>query len=245
MTLAWAFPKVIRSHGVEAQTISHDLCRRGLLWNLGQDGSDPSHSVQLSHEDLRTWNGGNLAPFDLITGTPPYFPSDRFVASENHSQKVRCRIPTRGAAADYVTAAARLIKPGGIICIVETARKEGEEGMLQAIHENRLKVLKRLDVITRTGLPPRFSCWVLTNNNKKQIKNDQLTNDKNEKPDSSNTIDETFVNQQENEVNFCIKTLTIRNKDQSRTLEYVDAIENMGWVDFEQTREKLEANNIQ
>ena len=38
---------------------------------------------------------------------------------------------------------------------------------------------------------------------------------------------------------FPIETLTIRNKDQSRTIEYVDALDIMGWVDFEQTKEKL------
>lgn len=66
MTLAWVCPTVIRSHGVEADA----LCGRGLLWNLGHDGSDSSHHFQLSHEDLRTWNGGNLAPLGNTTVFP-------------------------------------------------------------------------------------------------------------------------------------------------------------------------------
>jgi tRNA1(Val) A37 N6-methylase TrmN6 len=223
MTMAWAFPKTIRSHGVEAQNVSFDLCRRGLQFNLGQDGSDPTHTVQLSHSDLREWDGGSLQPYHVITGTPPYFPKAHFVASQNHSQKVRCRVPTRGAASDYVAAAARLIrKPDGIICIAETARKEGEDGMWEAIQKHGLYVLRRLDVITRTGLPPRFSCWLLTTR-------DLSTNHGNTDHETLSTRDNNFV----------IETLTIRNEDQSRTLEYVEAMESMGWVDFEMTKEKM------
>lgn len=215
MTLLWGFPRSIRSHGVEAQAVSFDLCRRGLQFNVGEDGSQESHTAQLIHEDLRDWDGGGLAPYDVITGTPPYFPKDRFVASQNHAQKIRCRVPTRGAAADYVGAASRLIKSEGIICIAETARKEGEEAMLGAIQEHGLTVLKRLDVITRTGLPPRFSCWLLTT--------------------QEESIDDTI---QQSPSSFMIETLTIRDANQNRTLEYVAAMESMGWVDFEETRSK-------
>jgi tRNA1(Val) A37 N6-methylase TrmN6 len=252
MTLAWAFPEVIRSHGVEAQAVSFDLCRRGLQWNLGVDGSSPlDHTVQLSHADLRTWSGGSLAPYDLITGTPPYFPADRFVASANHSQKIRCRIPTRGAAADYVAAAARLIKPNnlGVICIVETARPEGEQGMRQAIHEHGLIVVRRLDVITRTGLPPRFSCWVLTKPSaaaeedtssitKEEARSNTTTHD-GSLATTTTTQSQPALTPPSSLDDFPIETLTIRHKDQTRTLEYVDAMETMGWVDFEQTKGKL------
>jgi hypothetical protein len=186
--------------------------------------SDPIHTVQLSHSDLREWDGGSLQPYHVITGTPPYFPKAHFVASQNHSQKVRCRVPTRGAASDYVAAAARLIrKPDGIICIAETARKEGEDGMWEAIRKHGLHVLRRLDVISRTGLPPRFSCWLLTT--------------KDFSTDHGNTDHQETLSTRDN--NIMIETLTIRNEDQSRTLEYVEAMESMGWVDFEMTKEKM------
>jgi len=140
------------------------------------------------------------------------------VGSPNHAQKIRCRIPTRGAAADYVHAAAKWVKPNtGVICIAETARTEGEQGMRTAIQETQLQVLRRLDVITRTGLPPRFSIWVL---NKPVPTHGASSNDM-----ANNS--------------FPIETMTIRNHhDQTRTLQYVDAMERMGWVDFEQTRQK-------
>jgi len=237
MTMAWAFPQTIRSHGVEAQEVSFDLCRRGLQFNLGQDGSHPSHTVQLTHSDLRTWDGGSRRPYDVITGTPPYFPKAHFVGSQNHSQKIRCRIPTRGTASDYVTAASKHIRhPDGIFCIVETARKEGEEGMWKAIHENNLHVLKRLDVIPRTGLPPRFSCWLLTPQN--VANQNDVDNNTNNKNLNKSINDETTTTTTTRKNTCIIETLTIRNKDQSRTLEYVEAMESMGWVDFERTKEK-------
>jgi hypothetical protein len=94
--------------------------------------------------------------------------------------------------------------------------------MWEAIQKHGLHVLRRLDVITRTGLPPRFSCWLLTTR-------DSSTN-------HGNTDHETFSTRDNN---FVIETLTIRNEDQSRTLEYVEAMESLWWVDFEMTKEKM------
>jgi tRNA1(Val) A37 N6-methylase TrmN6 len=181
------------------------------MWNLGQDGSSPDDQVCVSHADLRVWNGDDLAPYDLITGTPPYFPQERFVASENHAQKIRCRVPTRGAASDYIEAAARLLAVDGTLVVVETARQEGEAAVWESVKLCGLCVIKRVDVVTRTGLPPRFSCWVIVRKNNNNIETD---------------VD--------------ISTFTLRNNDatKSRTLEYVDAMEAMGWIDFENTRQR-------
>jgi tRNA1(Val) A37 N6-methylase TrmN6 len=207
MTLAWAFPNLIISHGVEAQKVSFDLCQRGLEFNLGK-----YHAAYLKNQDLRSWRPeDNRQRFDLVTGTPPYFPSERFVSSENHSQKVRCRVPTRGAASDYVEAAARLLAKGGVFVMVETARKEAEIAVMQAADTHCLRVKKRIDIVTRTGLPPRFSCWVM-------------------------------ISQQHNiesgrSSDFPITKFTLRNENKKRSMEYVEAMEVMGWIDFENTRQ--------
>lgn len=228
MTMNWAFPGSIESHGVEAQSVSFGLCQRGVKFNLGEDYHN---SIQLVHADLRSWypNSANDGPatvanidkegssstqlFDLVTGTPPYFPLDRFVASENHAQKIRCRVPTRGAASDYVAAAARLLEANGIFCMVETARHEAEQAVLQAVEQHKLVVLKRIDVVTRTGLPPRFSCWVIGTRRRN---------------DSSSATPSSFP----------ITTFTLRDENQIRTTEYVDAMEMMGWIDFEDSRQR-------
>jgi tRNA1(Val) A37 N6-methylase TrmN6 len=171
----------------------------------------------VSLEDLRSWNGGDLAPYDLITGTPPYFPQERFVASENHAQKIRCRVPTRGAASAYIEAAARLLAKDGTLVLAETARQEGEAAVWETVKQCGLCVIKRVDVVTRAGLPPRFSCWVIIRKN------------------SNNNS-----NEEKEEKDVDISTFTLRNNDatKSRTLEYVDAMEAMGWNDFENTRQR-------
>lgn len=228
MTLLWAFPDTIQSYGVEAQDISFRLLQKGLQWNLGTDGSPPSSNgttdtttdtqlVQVWNHDLRNWQPppSLVERVDLVTGTPPYFPLDRFVASENHDQKVHCRIPVRGAASDYIRAASKLlVAEKGRLVLVETAEAMATQAVWDTAQELGMFVVKRIDVITRQGLPPRFSCWVMgkTKKNESQARQDSC-------PSS------------------VISTFTLRRNDDnnSRTKEYVAAMEAMGWIDFEMT----------
>ena len=237
MMTAWAFLGEIQSIGVEAQSISFSCLKRGLEWNLGSDGTSTEDVVQIRQNDLRTWDGCGLndqevkAPYHLITGTPPYFPLDSFVASQNHEQKVRCRVPTRGGAPDYIEAASKYLmeerssdetedKAEGVFCMVEAAFDKAEAGVLDAVKRFNMRVRRRVDVVTRSGLPPRFSCWVMTKKNTKAAK---------EEGESSKSNDK-----------FPIETLTLRNADFSRTKEYTEAMEIMGWVDFEKSKLKVD-----
>ncbi|KAL3907728.1 MAG: hypothetical protein SGILL_008755, partial [Bacillariaceae sp.] len=90
MMTAWAFLGQIRSIGVEAQDVSFQCLQRGVEWNLGTSGSDADDIVRVQQGDLRSWKGDTVIspPYDLITGTPPYFPLDSFVGSQNHDQKI-------------------------------------------------------------------------------------------------------------------------------------------------------------
>ncbi|VEU38798.1 unnamed protein product [Pseudo-nitzschia multistriata] len=209
-------------------------------------------------------------PYHLITGTPPYFPLDSFVASQNHEQKVRCRVPTRGGAPDYIATASRFLleeesdettsanhvdagshatnSGGGVFCMVEAAFDKAEAGVLAAVEKHNMRVQRRVDVITRTGLPPRFSCWIMTKkkvstNHKKAIPTNNLS--KNETNDNAQTVSDADGNRKEikrdnssEKSPFPIETLTLRNADLSRTKEYTNAMEIMGWVDFEKSRHK-------
>jgi tRNA1(Val) A37 N6-methylase TrmN6 len=225
MMVAWAFMGQILSIGVEAQDISFSCLRRGLEWNVGSDGTHADDVIRIQQADLRTWDGDTIVkpPYQLITGTPPYFPAKSFVGSQNHEQKIRCRIPTRGGAADYIRTAARLLEEtegddrksqGGLFCMVEAAFEKARNAVLQTAQVCGMKIERRLDVITREGLPPRFSCWVMT------------------KP---KTIPGRILgeNGTDNVKSFLIETLTLRKADFSRTKEYSAALECMGWIDFE------------
>ena len=262
MMTAWAFLGEIRSIGVEAQSISYSCLKRGLEWNLGSDGTNLKDIVQIRQNDLRTWDGCGLnsqeiagatdaeseqspclaPPYHLITGTPPYFPLDSFVASQNHEQKVRCRVPTRGGAKDYIDVASRYLmeekstvensgkyssenKAEGVFCMVEAAFDKAEAGVLAAVKRSNMRVRRRVDVVTRSGLPPRFSCWVMT----KKSTTSQKTAE-NDNAGEKNNSDDTFP----------IEILTLRNADFSRTKEYTKAMEIMGWVDFEKSKLKVD-----
>ena len=288
MMTAWAFLGEIQSVGVEAQSISFNCLRRGLEWNLGSDGTSSKDMVQIRQNDLRTWDGCGVndqdtttmqsanneqsrclrAPYHLITGTPPYFPLDSFVASQNHEQKVRCRVPTRGGAPEYIEAASRFLmeescedileredsinciekgcpvetRAEGVFCMVEAAFDKAEASVLDAVKQFNMRVLRRVDVITRAGLPPRFSCWVMSKKNSSKT-NTGASTTTTFNPKSRSCEEATKKNNEESKNDgdeFPIETLTLRNADFTRTKEYTDAMEIMGWVDFEKSKLKLD-----
>lgn len=200
---------------------------------------------------------GHRAPYQLITGTPPYFPLDSFVASQNHEQKVRCRVPTRGGAPDYIATASRFlleescdedgVGSEGVFCMVEAAFDKAKAGVLQAAKKHGMRVRRRIDVVTRVGLPPRFSCWVMTKKSNSETNkatpavstmatDGEANGNEGNKTESNNTGEKNT----EGKDGFPIETLTLRNADLTRTEEYTNAMEIMGWVDFEKFKSKRE-----
>jgi tRNA1Val (adenine37-N6)-methyltransferase len=102
--------------GIEAQAVSVDLVRR----NVARNGVEAT----LVHGDLRdpavrAQAGG---PFDLITGTPPYFPPSEASPSTD-AQRTYARLEMRGGVEAYLDAAAALLAPGGtfVCCVSERA----------------------------------------------------------------------------------------------------------------------------
>jgi len=299
MICAWAFLGEIRSIGVEAQSISFDCLRRGLEWNLGRDGTSSKDVVQIRQNDLRTWDGCGVsdpevskgvataatstgdgkndqspcirAPYRLITGTPPYFPLDSFVGSQNHEQKVRCRVPTRGGAPDYIEAASRFLTEEkcnkytevtetvnnvnndcpivniseGVFCMVEAAFDKAEAGVLDAVKKFNMRVRRRVDVVTRFGLPPRFSCWVMTKKYTSKTNEEDSFLAFNDGSNGKEVVDNENAEKNEEKNNdgcdtFPIETFILRNADLTRTKEYTNAMEIMGWVDFEKSKSKTD-----
>lgn len=155
MLLAWRFPTV-RCVGVEAQQISVYLARRSLIWNGADDRCtvvcgdfrDPKLQSTLCTEGL----------FDLVTGTPPYFPR----GTGKESAKIQCapcRFEHRGGIEDYCLSAVRYLAPGAsfVACASATQRTRVERAALAA----GLVVERWRDVIPREGKPPLISVFVL------------------------------------------------------------------------------------
>ena len=96
------------------------------------------------------------APFDLVTGSPPYFPPGTAVEAA-HPQAVPARIEVRGTVADYARTAARILAPGGLFAFVfPFAQRERAE---EALREHGLVLLRRRDVVFKEGEAPMISLF--------------------------------------------------------------------------------------
>lgn len=130
---------------IEAQAVSVGLARRTVHLNGLRD------RVRVLHGDLR--DPTVLAPeegFDLITGSPPYFPEGTALLSP-HPQKAGARVELRGSVYDYCAAARAHLAPDGRFVYVMAAADPRTEAAAPA---NGLRVVERLDVVFRAGRDP-------------------------------------------------------------------------------------------
>ena len=102
MIVAWRLPGA-RLVTVEAQVVSAALARKSARFNGVEDRYDIREGDFRESGVLRD---GEL--YDLVTGSPPYFPPGTGVESE-HPQKLACRFELRGTVADYCSTAARQV----------------------------------------------------------------------------------------------------------------------------------------
>jgi tRNA1Val (adenine37-N6)-methyltransferase len=150
LVVAWRLPGATLVT-VEAQAISVRLARKSVRYN----GLETR--VEVREGDLR--DDAMFAAderFDLVTGSPPYFPPGTAVEAA-HPQAVPARIEVRGTVADYAHAAARILAPGGVFAFVfPLAQRERAEAALRA-HE--LVLLRRRDVVFKEGEAPMISLF--------------------------------------------------------------------------------------
>ena len=136
---------------VEAQEISIRLALKSVRYNGLED------RFTLFHGDLRDeplFPGEE--PFDLVTGSPPYFPPGTATRAE-HEQAVPARIELRGSVSDYAMAASRILAPGGFFAFVfPTLQSERAEA---AVRDAGLKLIRRRDIIFKEGEPSLISLF--------------------------------------------------------------------------------------
>lgn len=144
---AWRLPGA-RFVTVEAQEISVRLARKSIRYN----GLEPRFTIV--HGDLREFE--SREPFDLVLGSPPYWPPGTAVEAE-HPQAVPARIETRGDVADYARTARRILAPGGVFAFVFPHAQLERAGA--ALARNALRLLRRRDVIFKEGDPPLISLF--------------------------------------------------------------------------------------
>lgn len=144
---AWRLPGA-RWVTVEAQPESVALARKSARYNGLTD------RYEIREGDFR--EPGILLPgesFDLVTGSPPYFPVAAGVPSE-HPQRLACRFELRGTVGDYCTVAARHLSPGGFFACVFPTEPAQRARVASAAREADLVIVRHRPVIFREGEPP-------------------------------------------------------------------------------------------
>ena len=133
---------------VEAQSLSHDLCRRTLARN------NLDNRVELILEDLRHFDGHH--EYDLVTGSPPYFAPADGVASP-HDQRAFCRLEFRGGLDDYCACASRALCSGGTFAFVMAAQDARCD---TAPAKHGFGIVRRVDVVFKEGREPHICVCV-------------------------------------------------------------------------------------
>lgn len=155
MTAAWRLPGA-RFVTVEAQAISLSLAKKSIAYN----GLGDRYDARLG--DFR--DAGVLRPdetFDLVLGSPPYFPLDAGVLGD-HEQKVACRFEVRGDVGDYCRVAAQHLAPGGLFAIVFPVNPPAQlERVLEGARAAGLTIVRRRDVVLKEGEPPLLGVFAM------------------------------------------------------------------------------------
>ena len=150
LMLAWRFPSSTLV-GVEAQSQSFELACRNVSRNRVDD------RVEVVHGDLRNERiVPPLGSFDLVSGTPPYFPLAAGTASPD-PQRAAARFELRGSVWDYLTAAVGAARVGGriVLCGAPTGAKR-----VRAVTKGRpIQLLRQLAAVPREGRSPLFFVW--------------------------------------------------------------------------------------
>jgi len=140
--VAWSFPDLSLT-GIEAQILSANLARRSIRFNGVAD------RFVVLDGDLRS--AMPEGPFDLITGSPPYWdPADGTLSDA--PQKAPCRFEHRGGVEDYCRAAASVLAPEGLFALVMDGRQR--DRVLKGASEAGLAILSIRDVVPREGKAP-------------------------------------------------------------------------------------------
>jgi tRNA1(Val) A37 N6-methylase TrmN6 len=137
---------------VEAQDESVRLARKSAEYN-GLTGR-----MEVRHGDFRSAVLRGDERFDLVLGSPPYFPVGTGIEGD-HPQKVACRFELRGDIHDYARVAAAHLDPGGIFaCVFPDDQRSRVE---QAAREAALAIVRRRPVVFREGEAPLIALFAM------------------------------------------------------------------------------------
>ena len=152
MIAAWRLPGAAFVT-VEAQDESVWLARKSAAYN----GLESRYEIR--HADFRSPKAlGADERFDLVLGSPPYFPSGTGIEGD-HPQKVACRFELRGDIRDYCAAAAAHLSAGGLFaCVFPEEQRQRVES---AARDAELSIVRRRPVVFKEGEPPLVTLFAM------------------------------------------------------------------------------------
>jgi tRNA1(Val) A37 N6-methylase TrmN6 len=152
MIAAWRLPGA-RFVTIEAQDDGVRLARKSAEYNGLLD------RYEIRHGDFR--EPALLTAderFDLILGSPPYFPRGTGIEGE-HPQKAECRFELRGDIRDYCAAATAHLEAGGVFaCVFPEEQRSRVE---QAAAAAALTIVRTRAIVFREGEPPLIALFAM------------------------------------------------------------------------------------
>ncbi len=153
MMVAWKLPSA-ELLGIEAQADRAAMARRSIAYN------GITERCRIIDGDLRDVTAKLDARFDLVTGTPPYFPRGTGTESAK-PHAMPCRFEVRGGVEDYLEAAQRVLAPGGEIVVVTSALERDRVEL--ATFELGLHLREHWEIVPRTGKRPLVHVSMMSN----------------------------------------------------------------------------------
>jgi len=155
MIAAWRLPGA-HFVTVEAQTDSVRLAHKSAAWN----GLVERYEIRTGDfRDAGVLGAAEL--FDLVLGSPPYFPPGSGVESE-HPQKLACRFELRGTVADYCETAARHLAAGAVFaCVFPVDPDEQAERVHAGARASGLTIVRWRPVVLREGNRPLLGLFLM------------------------------------------------------------------------------------
>ena len=154
MICAWRLPGA-KFITIEAQSASVALARKSAAYN------GLTERYEIREGDFRESNVlGAEEQFDLITGSPPYFPPEAGVKSE-HPQKLACRFELRGTVADYCATVTKHLAPGGFFACVFPHEPAQLARVAAGAQAAGLAIVRKRPVIFREGDAPLVALFGL------------------------------------------------------------------------------------
>src|ERR1041384_7556082 len=151
MIAAWRLPGA-RFVTIEAQEESVRLARKSVAYN----GLEQRYEIRSGDfRDAAVLRAEEQ--FDLVLGSPPYFPIGSGVEGD-HPQKVACRFEMRGDIMDYARVAAPHLTPGGLCACVFP---EADRRIEAAARDAALAIVRQRPVVFREGEAPLIALFAM------------------------------------------------------------------------------------